>query len=197
MYPSPQQAESLLCEAAAMNPGPWVQHSRVTADCAKKIAQLCSGMDEEKAYVCGLLHDIGRRFGVTYMRHVIDGYHFLMELGYDETARICLTHSFSIPNIQDYIGKVDVSEEGYLEILQLIASYEYDDYDRLIQLCDSIAMPFGVADLETRMGDVKSRYGRYPQDKWDKHFEHKRYFEQKMGKNLYEVLDADKALWGR
>ena len=197
MYPSIQQAESLLSEAAAMNPGPWVQHSRVVADCADKLARLCPGMDKNKAYVCGLLHDIGRRFGVTYMKHVIDGYHFLMGWGYDEAARICLTHSFSIPDIRNYIGEVDVSDEAYQEISQLLASYVCDDYDRLIQLCDSIAMPFGVADLETRMGDVKSRYGRYPQDKWDKHFAHKQYFEEKMGKNLYEALDADKSLWGR
>lgn len=39
------------------------------------------------------------------------------------------------------------------------------------------------------MGDVKRRYGRYPQDKWDKNFEYKRYFEEKAGSSL-EALFA-------
>ena len=41
----------------------------------------------------------------------------------------------------------------------------YDDYDRLIQLCDSIAMVNGVVDLKTRMDDVERRYGYYPENK--------------------------------
>ena len=196
MYPSMEQAERLLDEAERMNPGLWARHSRVVAGAAGKIAGLCPGMEKDKAYVCGLLHDIGRRFGVSHMRHIIEGYRFLLGLGYDEPARICLTHSFSIPEIRDYIGEVDVSEEAYGEIRQLLASFAYDDYDRLIQLCDSFAMPYGVTDLSTRMGDVKSRYGRYPQEKWDKNFALKRYFEEKMGQNLYEALEADRALWG-
>ena len=43
-----------------------------------------------------------------------------------------------------------------------------DEYDRLIQLCDSIAGAEGVLDIEERMNDVKRRYGFYPQKKWDK-----------------------------
>ena len=35
----------------------------------------------------------------------------------------------------------------------------YDDYDRLVQLCDSIAGAEGVLDIEERMLDVKRRYG--------------------------------------
>ena len=41
----------------------------------------------------------------------------------------------------------------------------FDDYDRLIQLCDSLAGSEGVMDMEERMLDVKRRYGSYPQDK--------------------------------
>ena len=61
---------------------------------------------------------------------------------------------------------------------------EYDDYDRLIQLCDSIAGAEGVMTIEDRMGDVKRRYGSYPQEKWDKNLELKKYFEDKIGKNI-------------
>ena len=42
--------------------------------------------------------------------------------------------------------------------------------------------------LNERMNDVKSRYGYYPQEKWDRNIALKEYFEKKMGKPLYEVV---------
>ena len=39
-------------------------HSKTAAHCAEKIAAACGDLDPEKAYVLGLLHDIGRTFGV-------------------------------------------------------------------------------------------------------------------------------------
>ena len=73
MYPTKEEAETLLKDAESCNPGKWVDHSRTCAHCAEKIAQY-SGMDTEKAYVLGLLHDIGRKFGVFHLRHVSYGY---------------------------------------------------------------------------------------------------------------------------
>lgn len=99
-----------------------------------------------------------------------------MELGYDDAAKICLTHSFSIKDLNLYIGSIDVSEEDYREIERLLKSIKYDDYDRLIQLCDSIALPSGPVDLNTRMNDVEKRYGYYPKNKRKKAFELKKIF---------------------
>ena len=59
-YPPRDEAEALVREAERCNPGPWGDHSRITAMCAEKIAAECD-MDREKAYVLGLLHDIGRK----------------------------------------------------------------------------------------------------------------------------------------
>ena len=67
----------------------------------------------------------------------------------------------------------------------------YDDYDRLVQLCDSIAGAEGVLDIEERMLDVKRRYGFYPQKKWDAHIGLRRYFEEKMGRDVYEVCEKE------
>ena len=53
-------------------------------------------MDEQRAYLFGLLHDIGRRAGVTGIRHIFDGYDYMTALGQPEVARICLTHSFPL-----------------------------------------------------------------------------------------------------
>ncbi|MCD7817813.1 MAG: HDOD domain-containing protein [Lachnospiraceae bacterium] len=59
-----------------MNPGPWGAHSRTVAHCARCIAKQ-TGMDADKAYIVGLLHDIGRRFGKRHLGHVIDGYRYI------------------------------------------------------------------------------------------------------------------------
>lgn len=187
-YPSVPMAEFLLREAAHFNPGAWETHSRYVAESAGKIAAACPGMDRDRAYVCGLLHDIGRRFGTGHLAHVYDGYHYLMDLGYSGAARVALSHSFHLKGINDYIGKFDISPAAQEELEQLLSGMEYDDYDLLIQLSDSVATGEGIVPLEVRMNDVKSRYGSYPREKWERNLELREYFEKKMGKDLYEVI---------
>lgn len=191
MIPTRIEAERLLREAEKCNPGPWGNHSRVTAHCAEKIAELCDGLDVEKAYVLGLLHDIGRKFGVRHLGHVSDGYTYMMSLGYDEAAKICLTHSFNNRSANEYIGKFDTSDEELKLINTALIKVVMDDYDRLIQLCDSLAGSEGVLDIEERMNDVKKRYGRYPKEKWNSNIRLKEYFEKKTGKNIYDVVEKE------
>lgn len=188
MLPSREEAEKILLEAEACNPGPWGDHSRVAARCAEKIAALCEGMDSEKAYILGLLHDIGRKFGGRHLGHVYDGYHYMLKLGYDEAAKICLTHSFNIPNLQLYIGNFDTTKEEQEEIAEALRNSHYDDYDRLIQLCDALAGADGVMDMEARMEDVKRRYGNYPQEKWEQNVYLRKLFEEKVGKDIYLII---------
>lgn len=188
MLPGRAEAEKLLLEAEKCNPGPWGNHSRVTAECAEKIAALCEGMNADKAYILGLLHDIGRKFGVKHMGHIYDGYHYMLDLGYDEAAKICLTHSFCIQNIQDYIGNFDITEEQQQELTDALSDSVYDDYDYLIQLCDALAGADGVMVMEERMADVKRRYGSFPQDKWERNLYLRQMFEEKAGKDIYEIV---------
>lgn len=186
-YPDREEALRLVREAERCNPGPWGEHVRVAAHCAERIAA-AAGMDGEKAYVLGLLHDIGRKFGKGHLAHVYDGYHYMMELGYTAAARICLTHSFSSPTLDVYIGNRDITPEQQEDVQKLLTGLVYDDYDRLVQLCDCLASAEGVVDMEDRMADVKRRYGSYPQEKWDANMALKAYFEQKTGQNIYEVV---------
>lgn len=188
MIPKREEAERLLAEAEKCNPGPWGNHSRVAAYCAERIARECKGMDADRAYVSGLLHDIGRKFGVSHLRHVYDGYHYMLELGYEEVAKICLTHSFCVQEIHDYIGNFDITEAEVKELETALQKVEYDDYDHLIQLCDSLAGAEGVLDMEDRIADVKRRYGKYPQEKWERNLELKRLFEEKAGKDIYKIV---------
>lgn len=191
MIPTRAEAERLLAEAESRNPGPWGDHSRIAAHCAEKIAGSCDGLDSEKAYILGLLHDIGRRFGVRHLGHVSDGYTYMMSLGYDEAAKICLTHSFHHRSVKEYIGNFDTSDEELALINTALAEVTLDDYDRLIQLCDSLAGSERIMDIEERMGDVQRRYGSYPQEKWDSNLRLKKYFEEKIGKDIYDIVEQE------
>lgn len=186
-YPSPEEAHRLLEDALRSNPGPWGGHSRNAALCAQRIAA-AAGLDPRKSYVLGLLHDIGRKFGIYHMPHIYNGYHYMRKLGYEDVARVCLSHSFSTPDFRTYIGKYDVTDDQKEELRQLLSQMVYDDYDRLIQLCDCLAGTDGVVDMEERMLDVKRRYGEYPQEKWDHNLQLRRYFEEKAGKDIYEIV---------
>lgn len=187
MLPTREEAELLIRDGLVSNPGPWGKHSLTAAHCAEKIAIACGDMDAEKAYILGLLHDIGRKFGVKHLEHVYDGYAYMKSLGYDEVARVCLTHSFNNHSIDEYIGKFDVTDEELTIIKNELAKTIYDEYDLLIQLCDCLAGAEGVLDIENRMNDVKKRYGSYPQNKWDSNIRLKQYFEKKMKKDIYIV----------
>ena len=189
-FPSVEEAETILAEAEKCNPGPWGGHSRTAAHCAEKIA-LYSGLCPEKAYVLGLLHDIGRKFGKRHLGHVSDGYSYMMKLGYPDAARICLTHSFNGMRIDEYVGNFDTTEEETDLIRKKLTEVVPDDYDLLIQLCDAISGTEGVMDIIERMSDVKRRYGDYDQGKWDKNLELKAYFENRMQRDLYEAVEKD------
>lgn len=185
-----QNAELALEEASESNPGAWVEHSRYVAEACKNIALRCKDLSAEQAYLFGLLHDIGRYSGVSSEKHLIDGYRYCMKFGWKKMAQICLSHAFMIQDINTSIGIFDVSEDDYLFMKEFIENAVYDDYDRLVQLCDALAMPTGFCILEKRFVDVTIRYGIHPAtiDRWKKILEIKELFEKKIGCSIYNLL---------
>ncbi len=188
--PTVAEAERLLGEAAVSNPGPWVMHSRYVALAAQAIATRDPRLDGQGAYVLGCMHDIGRREGVTGRRHILDGYRFMLSLGYDDAARICLTHSFPLKEAAAIYGDADWSEADGAFVAQSLAAMDYTPYDRLIQLCDSLALPDGFCLLEKRFVDVVSRYGpnAYTVPKWQATLAIKDEFEAAIGGSIYDLL---------
>ena len=183
------EAQKELTSAAQRNPGPWQQHSESVATNAGLIAA-AAGLDRDKAYVLGLLHDIGRRAGVTGIRHVLDGFAYMTELGQPEIARICLTHSFPIKDIRTFFGKVDCTEEQLSFLQDYLEKTEYDDHDILIQLCDAISLPGGACIMEKRFVDVAIRHGLYDFtiDKWKAFMATKTHFDHLCGCNICSLL---------
>lgn len=188
--PSWQVARDLLHEAAWLNPGPWVAHSKNVALAAKSIAKKCENLDANTANTLGLLHDIGRRVGVSHIKHIFAGHYFLSELGYPFAAQIALTHSFPVKEVTSYFGKRDCSPKDLRFLRSYLRKIQYTPYDELIQLCDALALPTGLCILEKRMIDVFLRHGptKFMREKWLKTFALKDKFEKLMGVSIYEVL---------
>jgi hypothetical protein len=188
--PNRKESKALLHEAEALNSGPWVAHSWHVAEAASAIASCHPEMDAEAAYVLGCLHDIGRRAGVTGMRHVVDGYNYLKSLGYEDAARISLTHSYPIKNAAAHAGIWDGSDEEFRFVQAYLDQIDYDRYDRLIQLCDALALPSGFCLMEKRLVDVVMRYGTNPSTipRWKAYFAIKDDFEREIGQSIYSLL---------
>ena len=124
-YPDKDKAERLLMEAEQLNPGPWVIHSRNVALCAEKIAAT-TGLNPEKAFVLGLLHDVGRRAGIGQLKHVYYGWKYMNDLGYPAVAKVCLTHSYNTHRFEDDMAKLDVTPEQVNEVKTALEGYVFD-----------------------------------------------------------------------
>lgn len=186
--PTRAAAREALEWAGRSNPGPWTDHVRHVAQAAERIAAAC-GMDADKAYVLGLLHDVGRFPGPTHIRHAVDGYRFCMARGWTDAARICLTHSFPLPDIRAYNGKIDISDDD-VRLIEDALRGPMDDYDHLIQLCDALADSTGFCILEKRWIDVVLRHGWNDMNpaKWRAWLEIKRHFDALAGQSIYRLL---------
>ena len=183
-------AENALAQAERANPGPWADHSRYVALACQNIASRCPSLDADLAYIYGLLHDIGRYAGVTSERHLIDGYRYCMERGWEKAAQICISHAFMVKDISSSIGVFDMPPEDNAFMADFVKHAVYDDYDYLVQLCDALALPTGFCLLEKRFVDVAIRYGTHPAtvDRWKAVLAIKARFEAAIGGSIYDCL---------
>ena len=189
MYPTVEEALRELELGYEINPTRWIHHCKFTGEAARNIASAC-GLDSEKAYVLGLLHDIGRRVGFVGIRHIVEGYNYAMEKGWDSVARISMTHSFATNEPTINPSMMDLTKEEYEFTKKYLAGCEYDDYDILMHLCDNIALHNGYVLMEKRMIDISMRHGVHSGTvkRWENLFKIKAHFEEKMGKSIYSVL---------
>ncbi|MBD5397944.1 HDIG domain-containing protein [bacterium] len=202
MLPTDKQVEELFTEATQLCKNNnitlgWINHSYYVANIASSIAKKLN-MDERYAYLGGLFHDIGRcleinsEFGVHF--HEIEGFKLLTSKGYTELARFCITHGF--------IDKLDIKENSYLFnginkddkhfYFDFINNLSINEYDRLVELADNLAVKEGYVTLEQRLVDLMKRhkYGtvNYWLSKFDEVAKLKEYFDEKLGMSVYAVV---------
>ncbi len=171
-------------------------HGTLVAFCAEIIASKIPELDGRSAYILGLLHDYGK-FIIAEEKgdafHGISGYEAFLEKGYDDLARICLTHSF--PNkkfkIRDY-SSYPVKE--LCKARRLLRKIEYNDYDRLIQLSDMFVAGLGLVNLKDRMNFIRDKYRISTliiKRKYRDALILKHYFDEKCGCDIYKLLGVD------
>jgi HD domain len=193
--PTVDQARAYLQEASDLNPGPWVRHIEYVAMAARAIAEHDPRLDPERAYVLGLLHDIGRRTGgpnVADVRHLLDGFAFMRTEGFEGCARVCLTHSFPSPikDVRAFASAWDCPTEERDFVQSYLNAVEYSAYDRLIQLCDALAQPTGFCLIEKRLVEVALRHGfnEFTLAKWRAYLGLRQEFDEATSTSVYRRL---------
>ena len=153
-------------------------------------------LNVEMAQAMGTLHDIGRRFRErTHQRHhSVTGYKFMKQEGFDEIARICITHCFPVHDLGGYWGiETYFNKQDDFDLTQKVLDQTiYDDYDHLIQLSDMLAVHCDFVTLEKRFEDIQKRYHITDFKGWkareQRIFELKQDVENRINQPLYDFL---------
>ena len=132
----------------------WIRHSKCVGETAGIIADKL-GLDVDKAITLGYIHDIGKRTG-EFKNHVMNGYNYLKELGYDdEYCNICLTHSY-LNN--DYLCTAGGIPDNIPFRTEFIKNHKYTIYEKIINLCDLMCTNKRMI-LEQRIIEIMLRRG--------------------------------------
>lgn len=172
----------------------YIFHTTGVAEAAALIAEK-AGLDKYKAYVLGLLHDWGKiqNERETGIPHFFVGYKEMLQRGWGDVARICLTHSFPEADF-DFKDYTSYALPYLQQTKQIISQFIYDDYDRLIQFCDILFEATSKISYQRRIACIRERYGLTIEQTKTlelKAAENKAYFDAKCGCDIYKILDIE------
>lgn len=170
----------------------YISHTTGVAESAYKIAQKCN-LDPEKAYILGLLHDYGKIQNEVHTgkTHFIVGYDEMMNKGFDGVANICLSHSFPSKDFS-FSNYISYNIKDLERAKRILSEREYDDYDRLIQLCDMFFEGINRVSYQERIDGICKRYNltkEQVKDLEDGAKANKEYFDNLCNQDIYEILN--------
>lgn len=167
----------------------WIDHSICVGNCAGKIAKSLKDkgydLDVDKAITFGYIHDIGKLF--SFSNHVMKGYYYLKEQGYDEEyCNICLTHSYL--NNDVFCTAAGIPDDISFRT-EFIKNHHYTMYEKIINLCDLMCTK-KVFTIDKRLIDIMLRRGIYSNTKYHikETYKLKTYFDNLLGYNLYDLF---------
>ncbi len=167
-------------------------HTLGVAACCEKLAYCC-GLDEEKAFVLGLLHDIGKSRSERQEKifHGLEGYNQMMNMGYSKVAQICITHSFPSADFNDN-NYLFYKKMGILpQIHKLMKQMSLDDYDYMVQLCDLFFEGLNKTNFENRFKGIMNRYNLSLEnisELYQNALKNKKHFDERACVDVYKVL---------
>lgn len=167
----------------------WINHSICVGDTAGKIAEKLN-LDVNYAKTLGYIHDIGRGIGDS-KDHVMNGYYYLKELGYDdEYANICLTHSYLNNDIYCTAGGIPTDIPFRTEFIK---NHEYTIYEKIINLCDLMCTDI-IMTVDKRLIDLIIRRGAHENTQYHikETYKLKQYIDEQLGFNLYDLFPSIK-----
>lgn len=151
-----------------INKSSFLSHSLQEARLCAVIASKC-GLDCEKAFKLGLLHDYGRKYNHGSL-HITLGFEKLFDLGYYEESIGCLTHSFLNGNyfacyapsknyvVDDKLNVILINEQVInSDVFSFLSKYTYSDYDRILNIADLMATDNMIVSPEKRILDIEKR----------------------------------------
>ena len=169
-------------------------HSRTVANAAKLIASRTNELDPGKAYIYGLMHDLGKFYlkKEEMYKHPRVGYDLLKE-SHPDIAKICITHPFpdfkSYDHILHYHKNDEVESKKTFEILGKI---EKDNYIELIQLCDKLSRLDDYVSLENKVKWYLETYNLDPNEVVQQYISNltktKQKFDKMTGVDVYSLL---------
>ena len=171
----------------------WLKHCIYVGIGAGRIADKLN-LDSDYAQALGYIHDIGRK--ISHPNHTIMGYKYMIENGYPEEARSCLTHSFIDNNIFYTAGGIPQGKDRFDYMNNFLLSVNLTIYDNIVQMCDLFCLETGFTTIERRLLDITERKGVYDTSPMhlEKTMELKLRLEEMMGCPLYDLfpeIDVD------
>lgn len=153
----------------------FISHSLYEGLCASNLARI-KGLDPDTAMKLGILHDVGRRETHTF-NHTILGFERLIKGGFTSEAFVSLTHSFlshdkdgvkmggrsancDLPLDGFYVnslGNEVIPKDNYDDMAYFLDSYEYNDYDFILNIADLMATGKGIESPYDRVTDIRTR----------------------------------------
>lgn len=182
-----KKALEMLKQAETTSPDlGWIKHSICVGDTAATIAERLN-LDVDKARTLGYIHDIGKKDG-DYKNHVMNGYIFLKEQGYDEDYyNICLTHSYLNNDVRCTAGGIPKEIPFRTEFIQ---NHKYTIYEKIINLCDLMCTSKRMI-LEQRLIEIMLRRGCHENTVYhiSKAKELKEEIEEMLGCSVYSLFE--------
>ena len=176
-----------------VDPG-WIAHTTAVGEMARELTRALAKkgfeIDPEVVAAQGYIHDLGKRKGnFGFAEHMIEGYNYLKELGYDEEyAQACLTHSFICNDPFCTISaQLDTEKDRF--IIDYISGHNFMLGDRVLAFCDAACL-YRPMTVEQRLVDVVSRHGTGPstQRAFQELTKLKRELDEMLGQNLYNLF---------
>ena len=168
----------------------WIEHSICVGNTAGRIAKALNekgyDLDVDKAITLGYIHDIGKLVG-PFKGHVINGYNYMKEQGYDEDyCNICLTHSYLNNDVFCTAGGIP-SENLFRT--EFIKNHKYTLYEKIINICDLMCTQ-KVFTVDKRLIDIIIRRGAHSNTQYHvkETYKLKEYFDNLLGYNLYDLF---------